>query len=247
MWRAAFLIDQETSCPGRFRVLSFVNSPYRTAWHRRVGTESRFQSPVKPGARPFAKAGTPRQTERIRFYRCQAHQGRADARDTEKTGRGTVTHTLSPLHPYLNQVELDCGSELKVTKVTVGDKAAPCMFRTRDGKLSVTLDKAYEPGRYLEPGDRVFRLAAAWAEFVLQRPRLSRKTAGDLDPGRVRGHPPLAPLLRLPQRPRHQRDDHHGRQTPVRRFQRDPGRNQAQSPATRRPITGRWTCRTSAT
>ena len=65
------------------------------------------------------------------LLRRQAHQGRADPRHQEEEVRGTVTHTLSPLHPYLTQVELDCGSEAQGDKVTVGPKAAPCTFTAK--------------------------------------------------------------------------------------------------------------------
>src|ERR1700727_169921 len=93
--------------------------------------------------RPFAKAGTPRRTERIRFFDVKHIKAELTI-DTRKRGvRGVVTHSLSPLHPYLTQVELDCGPRLKVSKVTTGDRPNPCKFATSDGKLSVTLDKAY--------------------------------------------------------------------------------------------------------
>ena len=37
-----------------------------------------------------------------------------------------------------------------MSKVTAGDKSKPCEFTTKDGKLSVTLDKAYGPGDTIE-------------------------------------------------------------------------------------------------
>src|ERR1039458_5064672 len=92
---------------------------------------------------PFAKAGTPRQTERIRFFDVK-HIKAELAIDTQKHRlSGVVTQTLSPLHPHLTQLELDCGPDLKVAKVTVGANATPCSFETKGGKLSIKLDKAY--------------------------------------------------------------------------------------------------------
>ena len=90
-----------------------------------------------------------------------------------------------------------------MTKVTVGDKAVPCAFAAKDGKLSITLDK---PMALAIPSNLAIEYSGSpehGLQFVLQRPRLSGKAARDLDPRRVRGYPPLAPLLRLPQRPRH--------------------------------------------
>ena len=173
-----------------------------------------------PKRRPFAKAGTPRQAERIRYFDVKHIKAELTLDTKKREVRGTVTHTLSPLHPYLTRVELDCGSELKVTKVTVGTKAATCAFTTKDGKLSITLDKAYGPGDTLDLAIEYSGSPEHGLHFVLTGPGLSREAALDLDPGRVRGHAPLAPLLRLSQRPRHQRDDHHGREAPVRRLQR---------------------------
>ena len=93
--------------------------------------------------RPFAKAGTPRRTERIRFFDVKHIKAELTIDTRNREVRGVVTHSLSPLHPYLTQVELDCGPRLKVSKVTTGDRSNPCKFATSDGKLSVTLDKAY--------------------------------------------------------------------------------------------------------
>ena len=82
------------------------------------------------------------------LLRRQAYQGRA-RRSTPRSAKSaaSVTHTLSPLHPYLTQVELDCGPKLKVSQ---GDRRharpVPCDFTTKDDKLSITLDKAYGPG-----------------------------------------------------------------------------------------------------
>ncbi len=93
--------------------------------------------------RPFSRPGTPRQAERIRAYDVKHIKAELTLKTRERAVIGTVTHTLSPLHPYLTQVELDCGRALKVAKVTVGNQ--PCKFTTKDDKLSVTLDKPYGP------------------------------------------------------------------------------------------------------
>jgi aminopeptidase N len=117
------------------------------AWAQNPGRRGRAASPNR---RPFAKAGTPRQAERIRFFDVKHIKAELTLATKKREVRGTVTHTLSPLHPYLTKVELDCGSELKVTKVTVGPTAVACAFTTKDDKLSVTLDKAHGPGENLD-------------------------------------------------------------------------------------------------
>jgi aminopeptidase N len=99
-----------------------------------------------PERRPFAKAGTPRRTERIRFFDVKHIKAELLIDTKKREVRGTVTHSLSPLHPYLKQLELDCGPQLKVSRVTVGPKGNPCTFATKDSKLAVTLDKAYGLG-----------------------------------------------------------------------------------------------------
>lgn len=57
--------------------------------------------------RPFAKTGTPRQEERIRYVDIKHIKAELTLATQKKEVRGTVTHTLSPLHPYLTRVELD--------------------------------------------------------------------------------------------------------------------------------------------
>jgi aminopeptidase N len=102
------------------------------------------------GRRPFAKPGTPKQPERIRYVDVKHIKAELTLDTKTQEVRGTVTHTLSPLHPYLNRLDLDCGSKLKVTKVTVGPKATPCTFTVKGDTLSVTLDKAYEASETLD-------------------------------------------------------------------------------------------------
>jgi aminopeptidase N len=103
-----------------------------------------------PSRRPFAKPGTVRQTERIRFFDVQHIKANLSVDTRKREVRGAVTHTLTPLHPYLTRVELDCGPKLKVSAVTVGPKSTPCTFAAKDSKLSVTLDKAYGLGDVID-------------------------------------------------------------------------------------------------
>jgi aminopeptidase N len=95
--------------------------------------------------RPFAKAGTPRRTERIRFFDVKHIKAELTIDTAKREVRGTVTHTLSPLHPHFAQLELDCGPRLKVSRVTVGAKASVCKFAAKDAKLSIKLDQPYGP------------------------------------------------------------------------------------------------------
>jgi aminopeptidase N len=96
--------------------------------------------------RPFAKPGTPPKVERIRYVDVKHIKADLTLDAKKREVRGTVTHTLTPLHPYLRAIELDCGPKLHVSRVTVGPKAVGCTFATKDDGLSVTLDKPYGPG-----------------------------------------------------------------------------------------------------
>ena len=68
------------------------------------------------GRRPFATAGHAPPDRADPRGRYQAHQGRVDPRRQKKEVHGTVTHTLTPLHPYLTTIDLDCGPKLKVSQ-----------------------------------------------------------------------------------------------------------------------------------
>jgi aminopeptidase N len=103
-----------------------------------------------PARRPFAPPGTPRQTERIREVDIKHIKMELTIDLTRQEVRGTVTHTLTPLQPYLTKLTLDCGPKLKISGVTVGPKAAPCTFENKDQKLSITLDKARGPDETLD-------------------------------------------------------------------------------------------------
>ena len=62
-----------------------------------------------PARRPFAGPDTPRQTERIREADIKHIKAELVLDGQKQEVRGTVTHTLSPLHPYLTSLDLDCG------------------------------------------------------------------------------------------------------------------------------------------
>jgi aminopeptidase N len=104
-------------------------------------------APAGAGAKhsPFVKAGTPRQSERIRFFDVKHIKAKLAVDTANHKVSGVVTHTISPLHPFLSQVELDCGADLTVTKVSAGTSGAPCTFSVTNGKLTIKLDKSYGP------------------------------------------------------------------------------------------------------
>jgi aminopeptidase N len=123
--------------------------------HARAQT-SPASSPQSPARKPFAKPGTPAQTERIRFFDVKHIKAELTIDTKKREVRGTVTHTMSALHPYLTQVVLDCGPKLRVTKVTAGPKAVPCTFNARADSLTIKLDRAYR-------ADESFDLAITYA------------------------------------------------------------------------------------
>ena len=71
----------------------------------------------------------PAQPERIRVRRRQAHQGRADARRQEAEVRGTVTHTLTPLHPFLTRSSSTAGRSSRSRASRVGPAKAALHVR----------------------------------------------------------------------------------------------------------------------
>jgi aminopeptidase N len=114
-----------------------------TAWAQNA-------NPTAPARRPFAKHGTPLRTERIRFFDIKHIKAELTIDTKKRDVRGTVTHTLSPLHPHFKELRLDCGSELSVTEVTIGPLRVPCGFTAKDETLSVKLDKPYGLGDTIE-------------------------------------------------------------------------------------------------
>ncbi|WP_165227529.1 M1 family aminopeptidase [Aquisphaera insulae] len=98
-----------------------------------------------PRRRPFAPPGTPRQFGRIKEVDLKHVKAELTLDARKKEVRGTVTHTLSPTHPFQDTLSLDIGPDLTVTKVTAGPSKAACKFAVKDGKLAITLDKPYGP------------------------------------------------------------------------------------------------------
>ena len=113
------------------------------------------QPPAPIGRRPFASPGDPKQAERVRTFDVRHIKGELTL-DTKKDEiRGVATLTLAPLHPGLDSVTLDCGSELKVAKVAVGPPA-PCTFEHKGDELVVKLGRAFGP-------DETFELAVTYS------------------------------------------------------------------------------------
>ncbi len=128
--------------------------------------------------RPFAKPGAPRREERLRYFDVKHVKAELTLATKQKEVHGTVTHTLSPLHPYLTRVEFDCAPELKVTRVTKtakGASAVPCKFAAGDGKLTVTLDKAHGPADTLDLAIDYSGSPTRGLQFVLPDPAYPEK------------------------------------------------------------------------
>ncbi len=106
--------------------------------------------PPKPSRVPFAKPGVPPKTERIRYFDVKHIKAEVAIDPSGRTIKGTVTHTLSPLHPHLTTLELDCGKELKVGRVTVGPKKTPCVFTRKGDTLAITLDRPHGPDETID-------------------------------------------------------------------------------------------------
>ena len=107
-----------------------------------------------PARRPFAKPGSAPMAERVRTF--DVRHLKADLTLDTKKGeiRGTVTQTIAPLHPGLESVTLDCGADLKVSKVAVGSNV--CKYAQQGNELVITLDKGYGP-------DEMIPLAVTYA------------------------------------------------------------------------------------
>src|SRR4051812_25920622 len=76
-------------------------------------------APGQSHRRPFAPPGTTKKTERIRTFDVQHVRGELTLDTGKSEIRGTVTHTITPLHPKMTTIELDCGSALKVSGVAL--------------------------------------------------------------------------------------------------------------------------------
>ena len=156
-------IRSGTICPGRFFVSAFVSCWPPVCSTARPGL--RIRAPLvkrRRKRRPFAKPGTPRQEERIRYVDVKHVKAELTLATKQKEVRGTVTHTLSPLHPYLTRVELDCAPELKVTQgdqVGQRRKRRPVQVHDRRRQAHGHARQSPWPRRNPRPGDRVHRLA----------------------------------------------------------------------------------------
>ena len=213
-----------------------------------AAAQARGGAPTAPARRPFAKPGTPPQARAAPVRRRPAHQGRADARRQEARG----PRHRDPHGPPAPPVPQDRSSwtaarTSRSKQVTVGPDKAACTFTPQRRHPDDRPGQAPRARRDVRAGHRVRRLPRPRHPLHPPRPGLSREADGHLDPGRGRGHAPLAPLLRLPQRPRHHRDDRHGREAAVRPLQRRAGRHPGRGRATPRPTTGRWMSPSSAT
>ncbi len=129
--------------------------PHRGLHRHRVPSARRRypgsgRCPTTPTRRPFAKPGTPRKPERLRFVNVQHIKAELTLDTKKREVRGTVTHTVRPLHPFLKTVDLDCGKDLKVARVTLGREKAPCTFRRDGDTLAITLDKPRGPAETLD-------------------------------------------------------------------------------------------------
>jgi len=105
---------------------------------------------ARPARQPFSKPDTPPRTDRIREVDFKHLKAELTIDPKKREVRGTVTHTLTPLHPYLTRFGLDCGPDLKVSEVSLGSPPVACESSTEGEKLWITLPKPADPGDELE-------------------------------------------------------------------------------------------------
>jgi aminopeptidase N len=119
-----------------------------------IAAEARAQAPggrpSAPARRPFAAPGTPPKPERLRFVDVRHVKAELTLDVKKREVRGTVTHTVRPLHPFLKTIELDCGKALEIKRITLGPDRAPCTFRHDGDTLAITLDKPRGPDDTIE-------------------------------------------------------------------------------------------------
>jgi aminopeptidase N len=144
-----------------------------------MATDLRAQAqggtPTAAARRPFAKPGTPRKPERLRSVDVQHIKAELTLDTKKKEVRGTVTHTVRPLHPFLKSVELDCGKDLKVARVTLGQDKAPCTFRRDGDTLAIALDKPRGPAENLDIAVEYAGSPDRGIRFVLPDPAYPEK------------------------------------------------------------------------
>lgn len=90
---------------------------------------------------PFVKPGAPKQAERVRTFDVRHIKGELTLDIKKSEIRGTVTHSIAPLHPGLDSITLDCGDDLKVSRVAIGPDS--CKFEQKAGELVVKLGRPY--------------------------------------------------------------------------------------------------------
>ena len=129
-----------------------------------------------PARRPFAKAGTPRRTERHSVLRRQAYQGRAHARHQETRGprhRHPHARSAAPLSYTASSSTADqAQGQPGHAPVTV---RATAISPQRTANWRSTLDKAYGPGDTIDLAIEYAGSPDHGLHFVLPDARLSRK------------------------------------------------------------------------
>ena len=136
------------------------------------------------------------------LLRRQARQGRADP---GHQAEGSPRHRHAHLEPapslsHADRARLCAGAQGHQGDQVAKGRKPRAVYVRRDRRQAHRHPRQGPwPRRNARPGDRVFRLAHERAAVRAQRPGLSGKAAGDLDPGSGRGHAPLASLLRLSQ------------------------------------------------
>jgi aminopeptidase N len=206
-------------------------APSILVWGQNTAPEA---APKHP---PFAKAGTPRQLERIRYFDVKHIKAELAVDTANHKVSGVVTHTITPLHPFLRQIELDCGPDLTVSKVTAGAAAKPCTFGIAKGKLTIKLDRSYAPGETLDVAVSYSGSPTRGLYFVEPavgyppRKTLSFWTQGESEDTRC-----WLPCYDYP-------NERATRPSPC-SFYRTAFWPRNANRKNRRPTTGRWTCRT---
>jgi aminopeptidase N len=140
-----------------------------------AAAQSRGRGPAPPARRPFAKPGTPRKPERLRFVDVQHIKAELTLDTKKREVRGTVTHTVRPLHPFLKSIELDCGKDLRIERVTLGPDKTPCTFRREGDTLSIALDKPREPEDSLDLAIAYHGSPDRGIRFILPNPAYPEK------------------------------------------------------------------------
>ncbi len=101
---------------------------------------------------------------------------------------GDVTHSLALLRDGLENISFDSVG-LQIESVRLNKSAAK--FATTDSKLVVTLPKNAKTGAKYDVEIKYQGTPSKGLYFHPARQGLSQSALGDLDPGRIRGHPLL--------------------------------------------------------